>query len=122
MHAFIPKKNIYDKNIVRGGVGYILNPTATLWVGYDFRPSQKYRMNRFLLNQRLWQQLLWNPFHSMPISLISRTRLEQRFHANRPNIAWVLRQRIMLKLPQRVSPLLYDEIFLSYCQIWCLNT
>lgn len=86
------------QNMVRPGLGYALSEKLSLWAGYA-RIQTGYPLTRHpFIENRIWQQLLWvnNTDH---YTVISRTRLEQRFLQNASKTAWRTRQLFKLALP-----------------------
>lgn len=87
-----------DQYLLRGGVGYGLNPTMSLWFGVDLfvtdpdgAPSRN--------EQRLWQQFSWSAASWDWGSLSLRTRLEERKLENADDIGLRLRQLVSLAVP-----------------------
>jgi hypothetical protein len=97
----------YDTGFVRPGVGYALTERMTLWAGYVFIDNDLPGGGR-THEQRAWQQLTWSaPLEGF--SLMSRTRLEQRFVEDQSETGWRFRQ-----LVKATTPLGADgETFLS---------
>ncbi len=97
----------YDTGFVRPGLGYALTERMTLWAGYlyvDNDPAGSPRTHE----QRAWQQLTWSP-RTEGFSLMSRTRLEQRFVEDQSETGWRFRQ-----LVKATAPIAGDgETFLS---------
>ena len=103
----------FTQGIVRPGLGYALNDTTTLWLGYAWIPTSPVSGQDYD-EHRVWQQLIWSgPLNG--ISFSSRTRLEQRFRDNGDDTGWRLRQffKGAYALPgnPNVSLIGYDELF-----------
>lgn len=103
-----------DQGIARGGLGYSLSDTASVWAGYAHVwtfPGGR-ATNR---EDRIWQQLLLTdkaPFGDWT----SRTRLEQRFIEGIAPVEWRLRQFVRFSTPlgdgSPLSLVVWDEVFL----------
>jgi hypothetical protein len=103
----------FTQGIVRPGLGYAVNDTTTLWLGYGWIPTSPVSGEDYD-EHRIWQQLTWSrPLDG--ISFSSRTRLEQRFRDDGDDTGWRLRQffKGTYALPGNpgVSLVGYDELF-----------
>lgn len=95
----------------RVGLGYAITDQVTVHVGYASiytDPPQQ----RSYTEDRPWEQLTWIvPFETF--TLQSRTRLEQRIHAD--NLGWRLREFVKATVPvpgfDRAFFAAYDELF-----------
>lgn len=103
----------FDRLLLRPAVGYQVSPNVSLWVGYGWTPSfiPSYRDE-----QRPWQQVLVEHKFGV-VSLVNRSRVEERFIANTDGAS--IRVRHMVRSVIRFgaeSPwgvALYDEIFFT---------
>ena len=105
------------QTIVRPGLGWALNESTSVWIGYgwirdyDYFPSGDDRDEN-----RIWQQLLWNGSVSR-WSVQSRTRLEQRFVEGGDDVGWRLREFVKVVYPLiksgRIRFAAYEEIFIN---------
>jgi hypothetical protein len=86
-----------DQGLLRGGFGYGLTESTTLWVGYAYIPTHPQGKDAFE-EHRIWQQLLWTE-QAGPVTVTSRTRLEQRFVESSDTTGWRVREFIRLAFP-----------------------
>lgn len=88
----------FNQALLRGAVGRALGPSATVWAGYAFVPTNRPRTPDNLAEHRLWQQLTW----STPLAgftLATRSRLEQREVEGASDTGWRFRQLAKLTHP-----------------------
>jgi hypothetical protein len=104
-----------DTTFVRPALGYALGDGTSAWLGYaafDIDPGGR----SSFLEQRVWQQLVWNA-QAEDFTLMSRSRLEQRFFEGRGETGWRLRQLVKSTIPltddRRVFLSIYDEGFVD---------
>lgn len=86
------------QRILRPGLGYALNETTSLWLGTAWIYTGIPLTRSPFSERRIWQQVLWVKKY-LQLTLISRSRLEQRFLEGNPKTAWRLRE-----MPKIVSP------------------
>lgn len=86
-----------DQGMARTGLGYELTDHTSLWLGYAYIPTRP-RGQETLDEHRLWQQLLWTD-QAGPVTVTSRTRLEQRFIETEPATGWRFREFIRFAWP-----------------------
>ena len=103
----------YDTTLLRPGLGYAFDSRTTLWAGYAWIESDPVGREAFV-EQRAWQQLTWNaPVEGF--TLLSRTRLEERFVEGRGETGWRLRQLFKVTVPVSGDGDLFvsawDEVF-----------
>jgi hypothetical protein len=103
-----------SQRFVRPGLGYTLNETTSIWLGYAWIYTGIPLTTTPFTEQRIWQQLLWVKRYPQ-LTLSSRTRLEQRFLDNNPKTAWRLREMIKMVSPlanyPKLSVIGSDEVF-----------
>lgn len=107
-----------DTTIVRPAVGYALTPRVTLLGGYAWVATHPSGPGQGQKDEhRPWQQLTWN----VPVAgftLVSRSRLEQRFVDDGSETGWRLRQFLRASRPLgadgRRYVTAYDEVFLEF--------
>lgn len=103
-----------DEVLMRPALGYTVNRKLSLWLGYAFFQSLEDSARR---RQEIWEQLQFKIINSKPVDIISRTRLEERFHMIEKGTSVSIRQRQTITFNQAineiVSPIIYDEIFLN---------
>lgn len=103
-----------SQRFVRPGLGYVLNETTSIWLGYAWIYTGVPLTKTPFVEQRIWQQLLWVKNYPQ-LTLSSRTRLEQRFLDNNPKTGWRVRQMIKMVSPLTNYPKLSvvgsDEVF-----------
>ncbi len=110
----------FTQGLIRPGIGYAVNKKTTVWVGYDWVPTSRPLTLRSPFNDhRVWQQLSLKDQYKFG-TVVSRTRLEQRFF-DRPgstDVAHRFRQRFRLSVPMpsvspKVSFIAFNEIFVN---------
>lgn len=98
----------------RPGLGYALNDSTSLWIGYAWFYTPAPINQRPVREQRVWEQLLWTKNYNNRI-LSSRTRLEQRTLSTNPRTGWRVRELLKLAAPIFNNPKLTiigsDEVF-----------
>ncbi len=77
--------------LVRPGIGYALNNTSSIWLGYAYINTQFPFTRAAVDENRIWQQYMWVNNYSWGRA-ISRTRLEQRFIESVTRTGWRFRQ------------------------------
>lgn len=103
-----------DASILRPAIFYDINQNTSLWLGYAnirFHPSGRASREE----NRLWQQFLYKFQPFSDISLLSRTRLEQRHFENASDTGHRLRQLFRVTIPiesSAYSLVLWDEYFI----------
>lgn len=114
-HFHFNEPKFLEENINRFGLGYILNPKISLWLGYDFIPTNN-SLNHTYEN-RIWQQLSWIIFENKRVLFFSRTRLEQRWSNKVNGTSLRLREELRVLMPplfsKRIKPEIFDEVFLN---------
>jgi hypothetical protein len=108
----------FTQGIVRPGLGLALSERVTLWLGYAWVPTDPSGPANGTSEHRLWQQVMWTtPLPFGEFTLLSRTRLEQRFFEHSGDTGWRLRQFTKvthpLALEGRLYASLWDEVFLA---------
>ena len=104
----------YSQGIFRPGIGYALNRSWIVYLGYAWIKTQPPYASTTTYEQRLWEQASWSgPLG--PFRLASRTRLEQRFVSTGSETGWRLREMLKLTLPLGGvwSAVAYDEYFFN---------
>ncbi len=110
----------FHQAVVRGGVAYSPIENLSLWVGSDFVPTQLIRNGEMRYENRVWQQVQLAINLKKNMSIVFRSRLEQRFLHGRADVALRLRERLYFYLshlfhftPDKMTPVVYDEIFFN---------
>ena len=116
-HArFLDDTNGFNVSIVRPGLGYAITERVTAWLGYAWILTSPEEGKDFD-EHRIWQQLTWST-RFKPVTLSTRTRLEQRFVEDGDDVGWRFRQYFKLAYPFAFEPRLslvgYDEVFLNF--------
>lgn len=100
--------------IVRPGLGYVIRPWVTVWLGYAWIPEFIDETGERIDEHRIWEQLTLD-YRAPGILFQSRTRFEQRFREG--DIAHRFRQVARFNYQPRESlPLgfvVWDELFLG---------
>ena len=104
----------YEQSRIEPALGYKITPNISLWLGDSVIIPNA---NNVIRSNRIWQQLLWNVIPNNPVTIISRTRLEERQNYAEPQWSYVLRERLMVILPQipttPFAPVAFDELFVN---------
>jgi len=100
--------------ILRPALGYQLTPQWSLWQGYGWTPS----FDAFRSEHRSFQQsLIETPRGLLPVALVNRTRLEQRWIDGSDGVAWRLRHMLRAVYPLDAAGdwalAAYDEAFVA---------
>ncbi len=97
--------------------GYRFTPLISAWSGFTWISPNNGNPQIY----RPWQQLIWELFDKNPIILFqTRTRLEELKQEGQP--VWLLRVRerwriaFPEKLPHKLTPVIYDEVFFNINQ------
>ncbi len=110
----------FTQALIRPGLGYAINEKVTAWLGYDWVPTSRPLALKHPFNDhRIWQQLSLRDNYSFG-TVISRTRLEQRFFdiPGSSDVAYRYRQMFKLLTPMhfvspKVSFVIWNEIFVD---------
>ena len=110
----------FTQALIRPGIGYAINEKITVWLGYDWVPTSRPLALKHPFNDhRIWQQLSLRDNFSFG-TVISRTRLEQRFFdiPGSSDVAYRYRQMFKLSTPMhsvspKVSFVVWNEIFVD---------
>jgi hypothetical protein len=105
-----------ERLLLRGAIGYRLNPKVSLWQGYAWTPQFRPTHSN---EHRLFQQLLYEDKFGKTL-FMNRARLEERFIEDAGGTS--LRARNMVRFAHPISAkskwsaVIYDELF------WNLNS
>jgi Protein of unknown function (DUF2490) len=109
----LEKNEGMDRLLVRGALGYRVTPWMSLWQGYAWTPSYR---PQFQNENRLFQQLLLEN-KVKKLTVINRTRLEERFIEDAGATSMRFRHMLRLSYPldkaQKWSAVAYDEYFVN---------
>lgn len=117
-----PRMDLLNKNdqgymaalLIRPAIGYQLNRHVSVWQGYAWTPTYQ---PTFRNEHRIFQQLLLEN-KIKKLTLINRTRLEERFIENAGGTAvrgrHLLRFAYPLDKRQQWSAVIYDEAFVNF--------
>ncbi|CEG56113.1 DUF2490 domain-containing protein [Legionella fallonii] len=113
----IDTRSVFNQFLFLGGLGYQFNPDLMLFIGPGWIEIKNPINNTSSTEKRLWQQLNWRILNNSNLTLNSRTRLEERNHTPRSQIAFRLRQRLWFRVPLQqwsgYSFSFFDEIFFN---------
>lgn len=104
-----------DQYLLRGGVGYDLNPTMTLWGGYDYFLTDPNALPT-RDEHRFWQQFSWDAASWDWGALSLYARLEQRNLERSNDVGLALRQFVQLTVPvpaQDITVVSWIEHFIN---------
>lgn len=102
-----------DEGIIRSGLGYQYASEIVFWFAYEWNSHNQVSGRDHV--DRLWQQIVWRMVHQENISIISRSRLEERTQQNEPQWNDRFRQRIRLEFAKlkNITPILSEEVFFN---------
>ena len=104
----------YNQSIIRPALGYAINPNTALWWGYAWINELPTSGAPAFNENRMWEQLTWSR-KCQRASMLSRTRLEQRFVETGDDTGWRFRQLFKVDRPldfqPRLSLVAWDEAF-----------
>lgn len=107
-------ENRFNILLVRPAIGYQVTKSLSVWQGYGWTPSFN---PEFRNEHRLWQQVLLNN-KIKSLTLVNRTRLEERFIEDAGETSVRGRHMIRLAMPvdkqEKWSLVSYDEAFLNF--------
>jgi len=110
---FIDKSHAWQSGFLEGGLGHVLSPGKTLWLGYRYSGINPY--NDYFSVNMLWQQLIWDTRDVSNTRVLLRTRFEESQRGNRSQTSLRLRERFYLGSPQLyfgyINPVFYEEVF-----------
>lgn len=109
-----PSEDGIQQLLLRPAIGYQITPTWSLWQGYAWTPSFHPDKDE----NRIYQQsLVETPREILPVSLVNRTRLEERWIQGASNVSFRLRHMLKAVYPltdDGVWALVgYDELFVN---------
>ena len=110
----IYRENFFQQFLTNAGMGYKVASNWQIWFGQTFSADSQDAVAGSLDEYRLWQQIIWK--RRLPlVSLISRTRFEERKSLFFSDWAYRLRQRTLLNKPltNDLSLVMSDEIFFN---------
>jgi|GEM_PF-1046295 len=110
----IYRDNLFQQFLTNAGMGYKVAPNWQTWFGATFSADSQDAVAGSLDEYRLWQQIIWK--RRLPsVSLISRTRFEERKSLFFSDWAYRLRQRVLLNKPltNNLSLVISNEIFFN---------
>lgn len=109
----------FDQLILRPAVFFKFQPHASVWLGYDTAISHPAGQSASREN-RLWQQFQYQFEEVANVTVISRTRLEQRRREDVAELGHRLRQMVRVSVPSAVhanlSWVAFDELFVNLNQ------
>jgi len=117
---------VFETAFIRGAIEYLIKPTMSVWLGYDFRGLMNNTNNRLEYEQRVWEQFLIFVINTDNLILALRSRFEQRDDLNERGTALQWRQMISIKLRKkirnRITPIIFDEMFFNLNHpVWVSN-
>jgi hypothetical protein len=110
----IYRDNQFQQFLTNAGMGYKVVPNWQIWFGQTFSADSQDAVAGSFDEYRLWQQIIWK-CRLPSVSLISRTRFEERKSLFFSDWAYRLRQRALLNKPliNNLSIVISNEIFLN---------
>ncbi len=110
----IYRDNLFQQFLANSGMGYKVVPNWQIWFGQTFSADSQDAVAGSLDEYRLWQQITWQS--SLPsVSIISRTRFEERKSLFFYDWSYRLRQKLLLNKPltNNMSVVITNEIFFN---------
>jgi len=112
---FLEDTNGFAQSLFRPSMGLDVAETAAVWLGYAWIRSEPSRGGS-IDEHRIFQQLTWTPT-IRGATVLSRTRLEQRFIEGNDDVAWRVREFVKIAVPIGSgggwSLVGYDEVFVN---------
>ena len=110
----IYRNNLFQQFLTNTGMGYKVTPNWQIWFGVTFSADSQDAVAGSLDEYRLWQQIVWKRRLSS-VSLLSRTRFEERKSLFFSDLAYRLRQRVLLNKPltNNLSLVISNEMFFN---------
>ncbi|RFC39978.1 MAG: Protein of unknown function (DUF2490) [Candidatus Nitrotoga sp. CP45] len=94
----------FSQAIIRPGIGYAINNTTSVWVGYALVPTAAPFSKTTFNERRFWQQLLWSDNFTFGTAS-SRSRLEERLAPRLgDDTAMRFRQMFKISVPLTATP------------------
>jgi hypothetical protein len=108
-----PGDKHFAQLVLRPALGYQITPNISLWQGYAWVPSN---IPTRIDENRIYQQLQINNAFSK-LTMVNRSRLEQRWFEGADGTAVRARHMVRLAIPftesKKWSWILYDELFVN---------
>ena len=117
------RDNRFQQFLTNAGMGYKVAANLQLWFGQTISAASQDAVAGSTDEYRLWQQVLWLQRHPL-LSVISRTRFEERKSLDFSDWAYRLRQRVLFNKPltSKFSIVISDEIFFNMNKVsWILT-
>lgn len=112
----IDTTSVFNQLLLLGGLGYQMNPDVLVVMGSGWIRTKTVR-NFQTEETRIWEQLNWRMLNTPNWNINSRTRIEQRKHADFSAMSLRLRERIWIRVPfkkwEGYSFSCFDEIFFN---------
>lgn len=101
---------VFNQAFLLLGLGYQIAPSLIVLAGPGWVLNKNTSGVTFH-EYRLWQQLTWFAMNNPAMSLVSRTRLEEKERSNQSGIALQLRERLWLRIPIKNTEQWYYSFF-----------
>jgi len=114
---------MFQQFLTNAGMGYKVASNWQLWFGQTISADSQDAVAGSFDEYRLWQQVVWLQRHPL-LSVVSRTRFEERKSLEFSDWAYRLRQRVLFNKPltSMFSIVISDEIFFNMNQVrWILT-
>jgi hypothetical protein len=92
-----------SKGMLRAGLGYALNDSTSVWLGYAWFTYDEPFASTPFDEHRIWQDFTWSHKYAFA-TVSSRSRLEQRFMDTGSDVGWRFRQRVKVSVPLTFAP------------------
>ncbi len=110
---FINQSHPWQLGFVEGGIGRVIAPGETLWLGYRYSGINPF--DGYFSVNTLWQQFIWETKDASNVRVLLRTRLEEAERSNQSELSLRLRERFYMQSPHvyfgSINPVFYDEVF-----------
>jgi len=104
--------NPHYRSIARIATAYRASANWELWAGSDFIPYLS-EDTKWLLEQRLWQQVIWHVYFTNAWRINARLRIEERKNSNISAWAYRLRERWDLQSSKAWRGLLLPKCYVE---------
>ena len=103
--------------LVRPAVGYRITPDTNVLLGYVYVHTDP--LGGVATDEnRLWQQLIYPLIKTDGLTVVGRSRLEQRTVVNANDLGWRVRQQVRAQVPfssgSRVLGVAWTEVFFNF--------
>ncbi len=112
---FVDQRDYHKFTWINAGLGYAYTPTLSFWSGYQWLSHDV--TNDKPVENRIWEQMVWQIFQNDMLTIRTRTRFEQTSRMHEPGWNNRVREKVSFYFPAKLfnkyTPLIYDEMFIN---------